>query len=217
MAQPRAGDRAATSGSRRCTTGWPRAGAVFGTRMGWERPQRLRAPAAPARLRLGQAGLAGLVGGRAARLPRPAVAVFDQTSFSKYVVAGPGALEALQWVCAADVDVPVGQCVYTPLLNERGTYEADLTVTRDGAGRVPASSRSSATTVRDLDWLAPARRGVDGAATSTDALRRARRDGAALARAARQALDADLVEDGFPFATSREVDGRRRRRCARPG
>ena len=41
---------------------------------------------------------------------RTAVAVFDQTSFSKYVVAGPGALAALQWVCAADVDVPVGHC-----------------------------------------------------------------------------------------------------------
>ena len=63
---------------------------------------------------------------------RTAVAVFDQTSFSKYAVSGPDALAALQWVCAADVDVPVGHCVYTPLLNARGTYEADLTVTRTG-------------------------------------------------------------------------------------
>ena len=39
------------------------------------------------------------------RATREAVAVFDQTSFSKYVVDGPGALEALQWVCANDVDV----------------------------------------------------------------------------------------------------------------
>ena len=36
---------------------------------------------------------------------RTAVAVFDQTSFSKYAVSGPDALRTLQWVCAADVDV----------------------------------------------------------------------------------------------------------------
>ena len=65
---------------------------------------------------------------------------------------GRGALEALQWVCAADVDVPVGHVVYTPWLNERGTYEADLTVTRDGPDSFWVVS-SSATTVRDLDWL----------------------------------------------------------------
>ena len=77
------------------------------------------------------------------RACRTGVAVFDQTSFSKYAVAGPGALEALQWVCAADVDVPVGHVVYTPWLNERGTYEADLTVTRDGP---------------DTFWVCPPRR-----------------------------------------------------------
>ncbi len=55
-------------------------------------------------------------------------------------------------MCAADVDVPVGHCVYTPLLNARGTYEADLTVTRTGPDSFLMVS-SSATTVRDLDWI----------------------------------------------------------------
>jgi glycine cleavage system aminomethyltransferase T len=80
------------------------------------------------------------------------VAVFDQTSFSKYVVSGPGAVDALQWVCTADVDVPVGRTVYTGLLNRRGTYESDLTVTRTGSDTYLLVS-SSATTVRDLDHL----------------------------------------------------------------
>ena len=48
--------------------------------------------------------------------------------------------------------MPVGHCVYTPLLNARGTYEADLTVTRTGPASFLMVS-SSATTVRDLDWL----------------------------------------------------------------
>ena len=86
------------------------------------------------------------------RATREAVAVFDQTSFSKYVVDGPDALEALQWVCANDVDVALGQAVYTPLLDERGRYQSDLTVTRVGPREFLLVS-SSATTVRDQDWI----------------------------------------------------------------
>jgi glycine cleavage system aminomethyltransferase T/glycine/D-amino acid oxidase-like deaminating enzyme len=82
---------------------------------------------------------------------RTGVAVFDQSSFSKYVVAGP--VEALQQICAADVDVAVGTAVYTPWLNARGTYEADVTVTRVAPGEFLIIS-SAATTQRDLDWLA---------------------------------------------------------------
>jgi 4-methylaminobutanoate oxidase (formaldehyde-forming) len=123
-------------------------GAVFGTKNGWERPLFFGGELAytwgkPSWLEASAAEQ---------RACRTAVAVFDQTSFSKYAVSGSGALEALQWVCAADVDVPVGGVVYTPWLNERGTYEADLTVTRDGPDSFWVVS-SSATTVRDLDWL----------------------------------------------------------------
>ena len=63
----------------------------------------------------------------------------DQTSFSKYLLAGPDAERALQWLCTADVAVPVGRSVYTGMLNERGTYESDVTVTRtglDGMGQI---------------------------------------------------------------------------------
>jgi glycine cleavage system aminomethyltransferase T/glycine/D-amino acid oxidase-like deaminating enzyme len=123
-------------------------GAVFGTKNGWERPLFFGGD-----LEYSWTKPSWLAASAAEqRACRTGVAVFDQTSFSKYVVAGPTALGALQWVCAADVDVPVGQVVYTPWLNERGTYEADLTVTRDGPDRFWIVS-SSATTVRDLDWL----------------------------------------------------------------
>ena len=40
---------------------------------------------------------------------RTGVTVFDQTSFSKYLLAGPDAERALQWLCTADVAVPVGR------------------------------------------------------------------------------------------------------------
>ncbi len=137
-------------------------GAVFGTKNGWERPLFFGGE-----LEYSWDKPSWLAASAAEqRACRTGVAVFDQTSFSKYVVAGPGALAALQWICAADVDVPVGHVVYTPWLNERGTYEADLTVTRDGPDSFWVVS-SSATTVRDLDWLR--RQGGFAAEDVTDA------------------------------------------------
>ncbi len=78
--------------------------------------------------------------------------MFDQTSFSKYLLAGPDAEQALQWLCTADVAVPVGKSVYTGMLNARGTYESDVTVTRTGAQEFLIVS-SAATTERDKDHI----------------------------------------------------------------
>jgi 4-methylaminobutanoate oxidase (formaldehyde-forming) len=52
------------------------------------------------------------------------------TSFSKFLVKGRDAQEVLQGIVANDVDVPPGTTVYTGMLNERGTYESDFTLTR---------------------------------------------------------------------------------------
>ncbi|MEZ5480554.1 MAG: FAD-dependent oxidoreductase, partial [Thiolinea sp.] len=61
---------------------------------------------------------------------RERVGLIDMSSFGKFELSGQDALATLQWVCAADVDVPVGELVYTQWLNERGGIEADLTVAR---------------------------------------------------------------------------------------
>jgi len=177
------------------------AGALFGNRMGWERPNVFGPLGAT--LDYSWAKPSWLAWSAAEqRATRGDVAVFDQTSFSKYVVAGPDALAGLQWVCAADVDVPVGRCVYTPFLNVRGTYEADLTITRTGPDSFLLVS-SSATTVRDLDWLA--RHGVP----AEDVTERYAVLGVMGPRS--RALLASLSPDdwseaAFTFATSREVE-----------
>jgi glycine cleavage system aminomethyltransferase T/glycine/D-amino acid oxidase-like deaminating enzyme len=181
------------------------AGAVFGSKMGWERPNVFAPPPAEARLDYGW-GRPNWHPWCAAeqRAARGAVAVFDETSFSKYVLTGPDALATLQWVCANDVDVAPGTAVYTPLLNRRGAYESDLTVTRTGAGEFLLVS-SSATTVRDQDWIrrqAPA--GLDvrirDESSSYAVL-------AVMGPRSRELLtrltDADLGERAFGFATSR--------------
>ena len=182
-------------------------GASFGSRMGWERPNYF----APG----GESPALAYAWGRPPwldwcsaehRAAREAVAVFDQTSFSKYVVDGPDALAGLQWVCANDVDVPLGTAVYTPLLDARGCYQSDLTVTRTARSEFLLVS-SSATTVRDQDWI---RRHVP---TGSDVRVRDVTSSYAVlgvmgprSRDLLQALsDADLSEEAFAFATSRVV------------
>jgi 4-methylaminobutanoate oxidase (formaldehyde-forming) len=128
-------------------------GACFGARNGWERPLFFAPQGTkPALDYAWDAPDWQPWVDEEQRRCRQAVALFDQTSFSKYVVSGPGALAGLQRVCAADVDVPEGRVVYTPWLNSRGTYEADVTVTRSSPDEFLVVS-SAATTHRDLDWL----------------------------------------------------------------
>jgi len=69
------------------------------------------------------------------RAMRESVGIYDISSFGKFEVSGPGAEQALQWICAGDVAVEPGNLVYTQWLNERGGIEADLTVSRTGPDR----------------------------------------------------------------------------------
>ncbi|MGI9085071.1 MAG: GcvT family protein [Aeromicrobium sp.] len=183
------------------------ANAGFGSKMGWERANFF----AP----LGEDPAIKYSWGRqnwhpwtAAehRATREDVAVFDQTSFSKYVVSGAEAEHALQWICTNDVGVEIGRTVYTGLLNARGTYESDLTVTRVGADEFFLVS-SSATTERDQDWI---RRNVpDGLEARITDVTDAYAVYGVMGPRSRDLLssltDGDLTEDGFAFGTSREI------------
>lgn len=80
------------------------------------------------------------------------VALFDQSSFSKYLVQGKDACAALQRICSANIDVPAGKIVYTHWLNDRGGIEADLTVSRLSENKYMIIS-AAAVTYKDLDWL----------------------------------------------------------------
>ena len=179
-------------------------GANFGSRMGWERVNFFAPEGVSPELDYTWGKPSWLPWSAAEqRACRQAVAVFDQTSFSKYVVSGPGAVAAMQWICANDVDVPVGRCVYTPLLNRRGTYESDLTVTRTAADEFLLVS-SSATTVRDQDWI---RRNVPaGAPVTVQDVTGAHAVLGVMGPRSRDLLgrltDRDLSEEAFPFATS---------------
>jgi glycine cleavage system aminomethyltransferase T/glycine/D-amino acid oxidase-like deaminating enzyme len=109
-------------------------GAAFGEKSGWERVNWYEANAPGGDEALRPRGWAG-------RLWSPAVgaehvacreraALFDESSFAKIEVAGPGAANYLEWLCDNRVARGVGQITYTQMLNARGGIECDFTVTR---------------------------------------------------------------------------------------
>jgi glycine cleavage system aminomethyltransferase T/glycine/D-amino acid oxidase-like deaminating enzyme len=61
---------------------------------------------------------------------RDRVAMVDLAAFAIFDATGPGALDYLQRLTVAQLDVPVGRVVYTPLLAENGGIFADLTIMR---------------------------------------------------------------------------------------
>lgn len=86
------------------------------------------------------------------RAAREQVAIFDQTGFSKFIFKGNDVVNVLQRLCGNNVDVPLGQAIYTGLFNERGGFESDLTVIRIAAREFFIVTGSSQT-VRDFDWI----------------------------------------------------------------
>lgn len=85
---------------------------------------------------------------------RKGVGIIDQSYFGKFLLSGPDADEAVQFLCGADMEGrELGRVVYTPLLNEAGGVEADLTVTRlpDGSGWYFAAGGNTAT--KDFEWI----------------------------------------------------------------
>jgi len=134
------------------------AGAVFGTKAGWERADHHEPGRSWRRSGREQAAYGWtrppwfdrvVAEGRAVR---NRAGIIDLSSFGKIDVTGPGALSLLQRVAANDVDRPVGSVVYTPFCDERGGMVADVTVTRlaDAAFRVVTGAGFLAS---DLAWL----------------------------------------------------------------
>ena len=64
------------------------------------------------------------------RATRTTAGLFDESSFAKIEVRGPGAAALLEWTCDNEVAREVGAVTYTQALNRRGGVEADFTVTR---------------------------------------------------------------------------------------
>ncbi len=128
-------------------------GACFGEKLGWERPNWFaNATETPKDIySFGRQNWFEAVG-REHKACREAAVLFDQTSFAKFALKGPDALAALNWICANDVDKPVGSLTYTQMLNNKGGIECDLTVGRVGEQEFYIVTGTGFAT-HDFDWI----------------------------------------------------------------
>lgn len=131
------------------------AGAVFGEKLGWERPNWFHDSSLGESPRdeytYGRQNWFAAVG-REHRACREAAVLIDQTSFAKYVLKGRDALAALDLICANDVHKPVGSLTYTQMLDARGGIQTDLTVGRVADDEFYIVTGTGFAT-HDFDWI----------------------------------------------------------------
>lgn len=109
-------------------------GAVFGEKSGWERVNYYSTNEDPELEGFRPKGWAGMNWSTAIAhehlATRKTAALFDESSFSKLRIEGPGAAKFLNYLADNDVARGPGRVTYTQLLNSRGCIEADLTITQ---------------------------------------------------------------------------------------
>jgi 4-methylaminobutanoate oxidase (formaldehyde-forming) len=184
-------------------------GACFGEKLGWERPNWFAdcdAGEEPIdRYSYGRQNWFEAVG-REHRACRERVALFDQSSFAKFLLVGRDAEAALSWICANDVAKPPGRVVYTQMLNRRGGIECDLTVARLAPDRFYLVTGTGFAT-HDQDWIA--RNIPDGLDAHLVDVTSANAVLSLFGPRSREVLGALTREDignaAFPFATCRQI------------
>ena len=79
-------------------------------------------------------------------------AVFDNSSFGKIDIEGPDAENFMLQTCAGFVGRAPGAVIYTAILNDRGTFESDVTVQRLATSYYRVFTATQAIK-RDLAWF----------------------------------------------------------------
>ena len=128
-------------------------GAVFGSKMGWERVNYFSTGEHDRTIQYGFGRPNWLEACAAEQTAaRQAVALFDLTSFAKFRLDGPDAEDVLQELCANDMALAIGDSVYTAMLNSRGRIESEITAARLAKDAFLIVS-GSGQAVRDADWI----------------------------------------------------------------
>jgi 4-methylaminobutanoate oxidase (formaldehyde-forming) len=185
--------------------------AEFGEKSGWERVNWFRSNEDPEHEGRRPRGWAGEHWSTAIVTEhlacRERAALFDESSFAKFEVAGRDALSFLQRICSNDVDREPGSVVYTQMLNRRGGIESDLTVTRLAEDRFRLVI-GTAFGNHDLAWIRKQRRSDER--LQVEDLTGAYACYGIWGPVARDVLapltDADLSNAAFPYLSSRQID-----------
>ena len=145
---------------------------------------------------------------------RDAVALVDLSAFAVLEISGPAALDAVQNLSVAQLDLPAGtagqasragRVVYTSWLDENGGFRADLTVMRLGPDRFRVVT-GGATGMSDAAWIA--RHLPPGAflADLTSAWTTIGLWGPRARDVLASVTADDVSHEGFAFGTCREIE-----------
>jgi 4-methylaminobutanoate oxidase (formaldehyde-forming) len=183
-------------------------GACFGELMGWERANWYAPPGVEPAYEYSHGRQNWFpYSAEEHRATREGVALFDESTFGKILVTGADACAVLNRICTAEVDVAIGQIVYTQWLNDQGGVVADVTVTRlDETSFLVATG--GPVLFHDLHWVQ--RHIPDAAHAVAVDVSNAHAVLGVMGPRSRELLssltDSDLSNDAFPFGTSREID-----------
>ncbi|WP_436399016.1 GcvT family protein [Roseobacter sp. S98] len=185
------------------------AGAYFTESSGWEQPDWFAPSPAEARIEKHSWFRQNWFSWHAAehRAAREDVILMDMSSMACFLVQGRNACALLNRLSCNEIDVQNGRVVYTAWTNERGGFEADLTVTRleqDKFMVVVGENAHGHTEMRLRRHI-----GRDEFVTVTD-VTAGRTQINVHGPKARELLsrvtEADLSNEAFPFMSAREID-----------
>ncbi|WP_306115705.1 MULTISPECIES: FAD-dependent oxidoreductase [unclassified Roseovarius] len=182
-------------------------GAVYGSKNGWERPLWFAPEGVEPvdQLDFLNPGWHAYAA-EEHRAVREGVALIDQSSFAKFELIGPAALEVLQHLAACDMDKPVGSVLYAQMCNAKGGIEADLTITRLAENHFYIVTGAGFGT-HDADWIR--RHLPDDGGTHlievTSGFAVINLCGPRARNVLQAAAEQDVSNNAFPFATSRNI------------
>ena len=183
------------------------AGACFGEKLGWERPNWFAAPGeTPADIYTFEKPNWFSAVAREHGNTRRNVTLFDETSFAKFLFTGRDAEAALSWICANDISGPPGSLTYTQMCNSRGGIEADLTIARLEERKFYITTGTGFAT-HDADWITRnIPKGMDAQLLDvTSAYATLALMGPNARAVLQQITTEDLSNTAFPFGTARTI------------
>ena len=187
---------------------WKKLGASFGEALGWERPMwfaengqstdNIYSHTKPNWFE---------ATAKECKAARESAIILDQTSFGKHLIKGNDSLSFLQRTCSSNVDVPIGKIIYTHMLNNKGGIETDITINRRREKEFLLIS-SATMQPRDLNWIKKSITENENVQVSdiTSTYTVLSLQGPRSRDILSKLTKADLSNDGFPFATSQEIE-----------
>ncbi len=138
---------------------------------------------------------------------RHGVGMYDLTSMGNLLVQGKDALAVIQNLCTNNISGTPGAVVYTPVVNERGGFETDITVTTLDEETFFIVT-AAGTTIRDLDYIK--RRIPETSICTITDVTHGYSMLAIMGPKSRDLMQeltsADMSNEAFPFSTAQEID-----------